>query len=614
MHKSIYMSVAALALAGALSTAAAQGGKAKPVQVAQKAKPPAALPMGPVAFPAFAEKTLTNGAQVLVVENHEQPVVSVAILIRGAGTTADADAKPGVAAMTAALLDAGTKTKTSRQIAETVEGMGATIFTSASGDWASLNANMLKSDVDAVLDVVADLLLNAAYPADEVETERKRTLTDLQVALSQPSRLAQRQFEMSVFGKHPYGRQMTTASVRSITRADLAAFHDVYYQPSNALIVVAGDVNPAETGAALEKHLAAWQGAGPARPQYAAAPVRTARGIVLVNKPGAVQASYRIGQTIVPATNPDWPALVVAQQILGGGSKGWLFDQLREKKGFTYGAYAQSTQRLDPGYWYMWGDVRNAVADSAMDVFLSLAQKLKSEPVPAADLELAKAWLAGSFPLTIETPTQIAGQVASARLLGQARDHVQTWRQRLAAVTAADVQRVAQKYLHPENALIVVSGDAAIIKPKLEKFGTIMVVDEEGRPVAAKAAAEPVQGPVIDASLLQPVTLVYGITSQGMEVAEATRSLAHETVAGKDIIKMTETTSGMVSGSSELRFEAKTFVPISSKSAQQFGGREMNSILTVTDGKVSGMVPMPPTGDSPLLTTWPKGDKTKVKC
>ena len=599
MRTRIFSTMGALLLAG--SSAFAQ----KPT----KPVPPPGLPPTAVSFPAFAEHTLSNGAQVLVVENHEEPVVSVNVYIKGAGTTSDSDAKPGVAELTADLLNAGTKAMTSKQIAEKIEGMGANLNTGANLDWANVAITFLKSDADAVLDVLADVLVNPTFPADELETARKRTLTDLQVALSQPAQLAQREFEMVVFGKHPYGRQMTTTSVRSITREDLVNFHDMYYKPSNALIVVAGDVNPADITARLDKHLAAWTGKGPARPQFAAAPERTKREIILVNKPGAVQASYRIGQTIVPATNPDWAALTVARQILGGSSTAWLFSNLREKKGYTYGAYAQSTMRLDPGYWYMWGDVRNAVADSALTMFLDYANKLKSEPVPVADLEMAKSRLTGSFPLQIETPNQVASQVASAIMLGQGKDYVSTWRQKLAAVTAADIQRVANKYLHPEDALIVISGDASILKPKLEKFGPITVVDEEGKPIADAAASAPAtQAAAFDASGIQPITLSYTVNANGMEMAQVTRTVAHDTLEGRDIIKTNTTTTGMMTGSASASFDAKTFAPISAKSDQQAGGREFSSFLTVNNGHVSGMVPAPPNGDpTPVDAALPAG-------
>lgn len=570
------------ALMAAATTARAQG-----------PKPPPPLPMGPVSFPAFAERTLKNGAQVLVVENHEQPIVSMAIFIRGAGQTSDTDMKPGVATAAANLLDAGTATRTSKQIAETIEGLGANVSTSAGPDWATVNATMLKADADAVLAVIGDMLVNAGYPADEVETERKRSLTDLQVALSQPARLAQRQFEARVFGAHPYGRLTTTTSLRAITREDIVQFHKTFYKPSNALIVVAGDVNPADITAKLQQHLAGWTGTAPVRPKFASAPTTT-REIVLVNKPGAVQAAFRIGHTYVPASHPDLPALTVASYILGGGSNGWLYANLREKKGFTYGAYAQAAQRLDPGYFLMFGDVRNEVADSAFQMFIELGNKLRAEPVPAADLDLAKSYLTGTFPLSIETPQQIAGQVAQALLLGQAKDHVQTWRQRLAAVTAADVQRVARQFINPDQALVVVSGDASILKPKLEKFGKVTVVDEEGRPVAdAPAAASPQERTGIDASGLQPMTATYVVSANGMPVAEVTRALTRETLKGKEVVKVKNTMTGMQNVTSDVVFEARTFAPISYSMTMQAGGMEMNSILSVASGKVTGMLKMP---------------------
>ena len=568
--------------------------------------PPPPLPMGTVAFPAFVERTLSSGAQVLVVENHEQPVVSVQIYMRGAGSTSDPEGKFGVAELTAALLKAGTKSKTSLQIAQTFDGMGAQTFANAGTDWASLSVTALKADLDAALATAADMMVNSTFPADEFETQRKRTLTNLQVQLSQPAQLASRVFTTRVYGQHPYGRVTSTASLRGVTREDLVNFYNTYYKPSNALVVIAGDVNPSEAIASFEKHFAAWKGTSPARPKFASAPSLTGREIVLVNKPGAVQAAFRIGHTIAPAPHADWPALVVAQQILGGGSKGWLFDILREKKGYTYGAYAGSSQRLDPGHFQMQGDVRNEVADSALQIFLDLHAKMKNEQVSAAELDLAKAQLTGSFPLTIETPAQIAGQVASSRLLGQAKDHVQTWRQRLAAVTAADVQRVARQHYHPENAVIVISGDASVLKPKLEKFGKVTVVDEEGRPVTAAApGAAPTAAPVptgIDASSLKPMTLVYGVVFQGNPVAENTMVVTRATQGGKDVVKVNSSTSGMMNATNELIFEAKTFVPVSTKMELSMGAQTMSQQMMYAGGKITGTSKMP-TGDKTFDNT-----------
>lgn len=590
MRNRMLFTVSALVLASA-STAFGQA------QTRTLKSPPAALPMGPVAFPPFVERSLSGGAQVLVVEHHEQPVVSVNIYIRGAGTTSDPEVKPGVAELTANLLRAGTANKSSLQIAQTFDAMGAQTSSNASADWSTFTVTALKADIDAALAQAAEIVMNPTFPAEEFETQRKRTLTNLQVQLSQPAQLASRVFTNRVYGAHPYGRLTTTTSLRGVTRDDLVNFHSTHYKPGNALVVIAGDVNPNDIIARFEKAFSGWTGRGPARPKFATAPVANTREIILVNKPGAVQAAFRIGHTIVPATHADWPALVVAQEILGGGSKGWLFETLREKKGFTYGAYAQSAMRLDPGHFQMWGDVRNEVADSALQLFIELAQQIKDKPVPAADLELAKAQLTGSFPLSIETPSQIAGQVATAMLVGQPKTHVQTWRQRLAAVTAADVQRVARAHFRPENSIIVISGDANVLHPKLEKFAKITLVDEEGRPVAAADAAPKAMSMKFDASGIKPMMATYAVIAQGNPIAEVTRTVTRQTVGGKDVIKATSVTTGMISGNGELIFEAKTLTPVSSNVSMQMGPQTMTQNLTFANGKITGKVSGPPQGD-----------------
>jgi hypothetical protein len=246
------------------------------------------------------------------------------------------------------------------------------------------------------------------------------------------------------------------------------------------------------------------------------------------------------------------------------------------------------------------------VADSALQLFLDLHAKIKNEPVPAADLELAKAQLTGSFPLTIETPAQIAGQVASSRLLGQAKDHVQTWRQRLAAVTAADVQRVARAHYHPENAVIVISGDANVLKPKLEKFGKITIVDEEGRPVTAAATTPQPSNVAIDASALKAMTLVYGVNFQGNPVAENTMVVSRANHAGKDVVKVNSSTSGMITATNELLFEAKNFAPVSWNMEMQMGPQTMSAKLAYANGKITGTTKMPQ-GDKTIDSPAPAG-------
>jgi zinc protease len=475
--------IAALAaLVCVLGSADVQGQEGARRPAREVAPPP--LPMKQIEFPPYTEGRLSNGARTIVVAHNEQPVATISIYMPGAGARAEPVDRIGIASMTANQLNKGTTTRSAREIAEYVDRMGAQLSASGGQDWASISVTALTGDIDAALDVMADVLLNPTFPADELEIERQRALQSLRVELSQPAAVASRVFTARVYGDHPYGRVRTAEQLQAMSRDDLAEFHRNRYKPDGALIVVAGDVDAADITRRIEQKLAGWTGSAPATSPSTAPELPARREIVLVHRPGAVQASMRIGHTIVPATHPDWPALVVALHILGGGSSGWLFQELREQRGYTYGAYASGSQRPDPGVLQLSGDVRNEVADSALTLFIELAQRLRNEPVPADQLEAAKAFLTGSFPLTIETPGQIAGQLASARLLGRPDDHVQTWRTRLAAVTAADVQRVARAHLNPERSLIVIAGDAEAIRAKLEPFAPLTVVDEHGNPVA----------------------------------------------------------------------------------------------------------------------------------
>ncbi|HEY8468359.1 MAG TPA: pitrilysin family protein, partial [Longimicrobiales bacterium] len=429
-------------------------------QVARrKEAPPPPAPMRPVDFPEFHERTLKNGAKVIIVENHEQPVVSLQLLI-GSGAKHDPAGKAGVASFTASLLDKGTATRTAEQIAETIDFVGGSLGASAGDDAIGVGASVLTEFLDTALVLVSDIVRNATFPEDELETERRRTLSGLQASLGQPQYLAERQFLREVYGEHPYGAMPSPESVRAITRDDLVSFHRTHFKPGNALFVVAGDVRPDDIVQRLERHFGGWTGAAPAKAAFPAPQPRSARELVFVHKPGAVQAVIRIGHLLPPATHPDWIALDVAQQILGGGTTGWFFQVLRQEKGYTYAAYADFEQQLEPGYFQAWAEVRNEVADSALAEFFRLITKLREGDFTAADLQTAKDAMTGSFPLQIETPQQVAQQIASARQLGLPNDYVATYRDKVAAITEADVRRAAQAHIHPDRAVVVVVGDA----------------------------------------------------------------------------------------------------------------------------------------------------------
>src|SRR5690606_22916088 len=248
----------------AMLMAAALLAAATPTWAQQKEEPPAPAPLRPVELPAFHERTLSNGATVIIVENHEQPVVSLNLRLPS-GAKYDPVGKAGVAAFTASLLDKGTSTRSADEIAETIDFVGGSLSAGAGDDAISVGSSVLTAFLDTALVLMSDVVRNPTFPEREFETERQRTLSGLQASLGQPQYLAERQFFREVYGDHPYGAMPSPESVRAITRDDLVAFHAPHFRPGNALFVVAGDVQPDDIVQRLERHFGAWTGSAPAK-------------------------------------------------------------------------------------------------------------------------------------------------------------------------------------------------------------------------------------------------------------------------------------------------------------------------------------------------------------
>lgn len=588
--------VCTLLAAGLPATAAAQ-------ETRRKEAPPAPLAERPVAFPEYHERTLKNGARIIVVENHEMPVVSLNLRITR-GAKHDPAGKAGTASAIAAVLNKGTRTRTAEQIAETIDFVGGTLSASAGDDWISVSSTVLTEFLDTALVLLSDVVRNPTFPEEEVETERTRGLSALQASMGQPGFLAERRFMAEIYGDHPYGALETPESVRAITRDDMVAFHREHFRPGNALIVVAGDVEPDDVVRRLERHFGDWSGAASAQASFPTPPERSAREVVFVHKPGAVQAVLRVGHLLPPATHPDWVVMDVAAHILGGGSTGWFFQTLRQEKGYTYGAYVNAVQRIEPGYFQAWAEVRNEVADSALDEFFRLISRLRDEPVPAADLETARNYITGSFPLSIETPQQVAGQVAGTRLLGLPDDYLARYRDRVAAVTAADIQRVAREHLRPDRAVVVVVGDATQILDNVAKYGPVRLVDADGNPLDDSALEVTGADVAFDGSAIQPATLVYEIKFQGNPLAQSTTTVVREEIEGVSAIRST-TEMSMMGGSTkeDIAFEAATFRPIFTKIEQQMGPQSLSIELRLEGDKIVGSIQAPGAAAPSEITT-----------
>ncbi len=457
-------------------------------------RPPTAAPLRPVQFPPFRTIALPNGMLLLLVENREQPTLSLSLSFR-AGGFYDPAGKEGVASLVAELLTKGTPTHNADQLAATIEGVGGSLGASAGDDFLTISADVLSDHADLAFTLLGDVARRATFPAQELELARTRFLSSLEVELSQPENLAARAFQQEIYGRHPYGRNTSVAAYRAITREDVVSFAARRIRPGGSLLVVAGDITLARARALAMGAFGTWRGAAAPTPPAPAVPTKRGTDILFVHRPGSVQANIIIGNTTFLPTDTGYYAARLATHVLGGGTDSRLFSILREQKGWTYGSYAALRRARGLGYWQATFEGRTEVTDSALIELLRQIDRVRTEPIPDGELGAAKGFLVGSFPLTIETPRQIASVVSNARLLGLGPDYVQRYRERLAAVGSTRARAAAQRTYRRSALTIVVVGDAKALYDKLKGIAPVRLVDIGGKALDP-AELNPAAGPV----------------------------------------------------------------------------------------------------------------------
>lgn len=404
---------------------------------------------------------LPNGIRLLVAERRSLPVVAVEVHVDAGSRYEPAD-KAGLANLTAALLTRGAGNRTGPQIDEALDFVGGSLSASASGDGASVSLRVLRKDLDLGLDLLADVLLRPTFPETELDRKRTELLGAIQKRQDDPGTVAGEAFAQLVFGPHPYSRPVigTAAALPGITRADVQAFYGRSYRPENTIIAVAGDISLAEAKAALEKRLGSWgrgtAGPPPARP---AAPPVTARTVKTIQK-GLTQANVALGHLGVARNNPDYYAIQVMNFILGAGGFGSrLTDLIRDKNGWAYDVSSSFSGGLEPGTFAVRFQTKNETTMPAVQAALAEIRRMREVAVTARELDDAKAYLTGSFPLRMDTLSKMVSLMVGIELYGLGLDYPERYPQLITAVSAADVQRVAQKYLDPEKFVLVVVGD-----------------------------------------------------------------------------------------------------------------------------------------------------------
>lgn len=465
--------LAALALAGC-----ATGSPGSPAGF--PTSPPAPLSVSPLDFPDFRESTLPNGLRLIVAEHPTQPLANVTMYVMG-GASADPVDRAGLAGITADLLTKGTESRSATEIAEAIERVGGTLEASAAADWIVLTANVLSEHLPLAIEMVAESAMRPTFPAEEVELTRRLTLSSLQAALGNAGQIAQRLFDREIYGEvHAYGVHPVPASVAAATRTDVERFHDRLFVASNALLVVTGDVEPAEVERLARAEFGGWDSGSATTPDLPMVREQQQTEIRLVHRPASAQTNIVIGNLGFRPDDPDYYPLVVLNGVVGATPDARLFRVLREEKGWTYGSYSRFTRPRDIGYYMASAEVRPEVTDSTVAEMLAQLRRVRDESVPLEELEATKGFLAGSFPLRIETAAQVGTQIATTRLLGLPIEHMIEYRERIRAVTAADVQRVAREYLRPGQAVVVVVGDANDLLSRLEAIAPVRLFDVEG--------------------------------------------------------------------------------------------------------------------------------------
>ena len=482
--------VAALILLALASTLAfAQGTAPQQQQTTKgaviKGKAPVNKEVLKVKLPRAEEATLKNGLQIVLLRSTKVPTFNMQMVVLSGGL-ADPSDYHGLAGFTASLLREGTTKRSSKEISEQVDSLGATLNASAgvSSLTSTINTAGLVENFDQTLDLFADVIRNPTFPDAEVARFKTRTLAQLQLQRSIPQFLAAEQFSRAIYGtSHPASFIVAPSeSITKVSSKDLKEFHEKYYRPNNAILAIVGDVTMSEIMPKIETAFGDWQRGDVPATTIPAAPAQSDARIFLIDRPGSVQTVLQLGTLGIERTSPDYFAVLLADRVLGGGPSGRLFLNLREDKGYTYGAYSQFGGSKFRGTWVSSSEVRTDVTEGAMKEFMYELNRLRDEKVSATELENAKRAIIGSFALSLEQPQALLQNIITQKLYNLPADYWDTYPQKVSAITADDVQRVAQKYIDLHHLQVVAVGDASKARGVLEKYGKVEVFDADGKP------------------------------------------------------------------------------------------------------------------------------------
>jgi predicted Zn-dependent peptidase len=453
-------------------------------QAPDRSHPPAPGPPAPLILPAVHKLKLSNGLPVWIVEMHKVPVAQVNLLVFS-GTTDDPPGKYGVASLAAAMLEEGAGSRSALEIADAVDYLGADLGATSAIDSSAVRLHVPVARLADALPIMADVALRPSFPKDELERQRQQRLTNLLQGRDDPPTIASVTFSRVLYGKgHRYGTPMmgTGETIKTFTTDDLRAFYGSAFRPENATLLAVGDITPDKVMPLLEKSFGAWKAAGKAAPEkLPVAEEPASRQIYIVDKPGAPQTQIRIGWIGVPRSSPDYFPITVMNSILGGSFSSRLNMNLREQHGYTYGASSGFDMRASAGPFFAAAGVQTDKTSEALKEFFNELNGIL-KPVPAEELARAKSYVSLRFPGAFETTGDMSRRLEDALVYHLPDDYFAKYVQNIQGVTAADIQRVAQKYIQPEKFAVIIVGDQKVIESGIRALNLgpikVMSVDE----------------------------------------------------------------------------------------------------------------------------------------
>jgi zinc protease len=447
-----------------------------------RSQAPAPLPSRPITIPAAHETVLANGLTVVVVEDRRLPLVSYRLAFRVGGAF-DPPGLPGLTDLLAGLLPEGTESRSSREIADEVARMGASISAGANSDYTIVAASALATFNDQILEMMAEIVLHPSFPENEVELAKQNTKESLRQQRAQPSFLASEMVSRVMFGDHPYSVVAPTPeSIDRSSRDEFVRYHRAKFVPNSAVFIVVGDVQHEQIVKRIESLFSTWQRGADLVTNFPAPPVRNKRTAYLIDRRGSAQSNIVIANTGILRTSPDYFPMLLMHTVLGANASSRLFMNLREEKGYTYGAYSNLDARRTAGTFRATAEVRTPVTGDSLKEFFYELNRIRTDLVSEKEIKDAKSYLTGVFPIRLETQEGLTDQLVQIKMLNLPDNYLDQYRDRVQAVTVADIQRVATRYVKPDEAAVIIVGDGAQVIDQIKPYiGDIELYNTSGK-------------------------------------------------------------------------------------------------------------------------------------